>query len=397
VASVTDFFKVRSARFISLYQGHCLLVQRYTPSRQRIRLHLDPSESQKKPDEISPSLLVHHSNSSFIIPLHFELHSSISSISEDTWDACHSSSPFLKHSWIRCLEESNCASRSTGWVPQHVSIRIGKQLVGYVPLYIKEHSLGEFVFDQSWAEAAYRNRIDYYPKLLSGIPFTPATGDRILWMPSVSATYCNSDLSSFRGAVGEFLRQLAITNKLSSVHINFLRDEEATALAGGLDQVDTKLKSLPRSMQSLLESLKGVKDDYIRRTSLQYHWCNRNPNNSNMPYDSFDDYLRAFKSKRRIAIRRERSSVREDQGIRIDTVSGEEIRRHPGLVARMFDIYLATIQKMSFWGRQYLTLEFFELLVRSDFCKHLCFICARHNSTGAELKAEDVFAGTISE
>jgi predicted N-acyltransferase len=105
--------------------------------------------------------------------------------------------------------------------------------------------------------------------------------------------------------------------------------------------------------------------------------------------------LDCFKSKRRITIRRERKRVQQDEGIRVDAVMGEQILKHKGLVKRMFEIYLSTVEKMYF-GRQYLTLEFFELLCESSFIKNLCFMCARLNSTGKDLKAKDVFAGTIN-
>lgn len=112
------------------------------------------------------------------------------------------------------------------------------------------------------------------------------------------------------------------------------------------------------------------------------------------PYETFDEYLGCFKSKRRINIRRERKKV-TDAGIRIDVIRGREILQHPGLVERMFEIYQSTIQKM-YWGRQYLTLDFFKKLAQSDFVDNLCFMCARYNNTGETLKARDVFAGTFN-
>ena len=332
--------------------------------------------------------------------IEFQLHSSISSISPNDWDACLTdlSSPFLCHSWLRCLEESECASSSTGWVPQHISISIDGALSGFVPLYIKGHSMGEFIFDQQFAEAAYHNGIEYYPKLLVGIPFTPATGNRILWNPEqVRKRYNREDITKLNRAVANFLKQIAISNNLSSVHFNFLTVDEATDLAGSLYSAEREDETLKDRVQALFSMQDDVKDDYLRRTSIQYHWTNRNPNNLDRPFHSFDDYLMCFKSKKRINIRRERRKVLEDENVQIDVISGKDILNHEGLLERMFDIYLSTIDKMVF-GKQYLTFEFFRLLSESDFVDNLVFFCARKDvAKGTELRAKDVFAGTFSK
>lgn len=333
----------------------------------------------------------------------FKLHSSVGSIPAEAWDACltNTSSPFLSHSWLRCMEESKCASPATGWVPSHVSILIDSETVGFVPLYIKGHSLGEFIFDQQFAEAAYQNGIEYYPKLLVGVPFTPATGNRILWHPQrVLQTFSREEIKILNQSVAKFLKQLASSNKVSSVHINFLTESEAEDLGGPLPRpldedamkVETKIRSI------LLFQRRDIQDNYLRRTSLQYHWQNSNPNNHGKPFESFDDYLSCFKSKKRINIRRERKKVLEEEGVVIDVIAGKEILKYPGLVERMFEIYLSTIDKMV-WGRQYLTVEFFQLLAQSDFIDYLVFVCARRNVNVEQqkLEARDVFAGTFSK
>ena len=321
----------------------------------------------------------------------FEMHKSITDIPAEAWDSCldSTSSPFLEHAWLRCLEESKCASPETGWVPQHVSIQIDGETRGYVPLYLKGHSMGEFIFDNAWAEAAYQNGINYYPKLLVGVPFTPATGRRILLHPGMK--YTREEMAELRQSVGEFLKQVAAANQISSVHLNFVTDEEATDLAGERKEPKPAETSLKDSVKSMLQSL-SHKENYLRRTSLQYHWTNSNVNNDGRAYVNFDDYLGCFKSKRRITIRRERQKVR-DEGVRVDAVRGKDILLHEGLIERMYEIYVSTVDKM-FWGRQYLTLEFFQLLAKSDFVKNLCFMCAR--KTTGELRVEDVFAGTFN-
>ena len=337
----------------------------------------------------------------------FELRPSIGSIPAEDWNSClqEESSPFLEHSWLLCLEESGCASPETGWAPQHVVIRIDGVIQGYVPLYIKGHSMGEFIFDNSWADVAYQSGITYYPKLLVAVPFTPATGHRILLNRHVWESFPEKEIGQIRKAVATFLVQVAESNQLSSVHFNFLTELEATALSGSLPVLnslegDTKVNEEQQRFSSQVKEMlnrinvsKG--NNYLRRTSIQYHWINENSNNGGKPYTSFDEYLLCFKSKRRITIRRERRAVLEEQDIRIDSVRGTDILKYDGLVERMFEIYLSTVDKMV-WGRQYLTLDFFQRLAKSDFVRNLCFLCARPRSSGEQLRAEDVFAGTFN-
>jgi predicted N-acyltransferase len=334
--------------------------------------------------------------------IQFELHSSILEIRAEDWDGClandGTASPFMEHSWLRCLEESKCASPETGWMPQHVAIKIDGDICGFVPLYIKTNSMGEFIFDNGWAEAANANGIDYYPKFLVGVPFTPATGHRILLHPRITEKYSRSKIAELRKMVAIFLKGVARSSRLSSVHMNFLMEEEATDIAGKPEKTSRASydQTLEGEFNSILKRLQYVDvDGYIRRTSLQYHWSNSNSKNSGLPYKTFDEYLSCFKSKRRIAIRRERKKVQVDKDIRIDAVVGKDILKYDGLVERMFQIYLSTVNKM-FWGRQYLSLEFFSLLARSDFVDNLCFMCARRRSAGETLQAADVFAGTFN-
>ena len=336
----------------------------------------------------------------------FELRTSITEIPAEDWNSClkEESSPFLEHAWLSCLEESGCASAATGWAPQHICIQIDRVTRGYVPLYIKGHSMGEFIFDNSWAEAAYQSGIAYYPKLLVAVPFTPATGQRILLHPEVWATFDDKEISQVRRAVASFLIQVAESNQLSSVHFNFLTQDEAAELSGTLsvvNQVSSSTKgdeqqNFSNQVKDMLNRISMHKGNgYLRRTSIQYHWTNQNSNAGGRPYSSFDDYLGCFKSKRRITIKRERRLVLEEGDVRIDSVMGADILKYDGLVERMFEIYLSTVDKM-IWGRQYLTLDFFVRLSKSDFVQNICFLCARPRSSGEELRAEDVFAGTFN-
>lgn len=329
-----------------------------------------------------------NSNNMKNMTVEFQLHSSIFDISANDWDSCVNQdgspiSPFMQHTFLSSLEKSQCVSSQSGWVPRHVSIQINNITQGFSPMYLKHHSYGEFIFDQTWAEASYQNGINYYPKLLVAVPFTPATGQRILWRSSFLNSHHQNEgvntkssnelqqlLTQLRRAFGQYLRQLATSNNLSSVHINFLTDAEATDLAGPLNinaglgassspgggRTSSPSSKLQRQVANMLERFNQPppknKDDFIRRTSVQYHWINRNPQNHNKPFVSFDDYLTScFKSKRRIGIRRERRRVLQEENIRIHVLQGQAaIRSIPGLVPRMFEIYQSTIQKMTLWG-----------------------------------------------
>lgn len=216
-------------------------------------------------------------------------------------------------------------------------------------------------------------------------------GNRILINPRIRENSTPQTINELRRLIGDFLRQIAVSNNLSSVNFNFMKDEEATSLSTELKHPKVTVKN-----EGSKEKLNENSNKYLRRTSIQYHWLNQNPKNKNEPFQSFDEYLECFKSKRRIAIRRERRRVLHDEQIRIDAIVGTDILKHHGLIERMFAIYKATVDKM-YYGRQYLTLEFFKMLSKSDFCNNLCFICARNASTcSTTFKAEDVFAGTFN-
>jgi predicted N-acyltransferase len=268
----------------------------------------------------------------------------MSDIDRAEWDTLvgASGSPFLEWDWLASLEESGCVSAKTGWAPHHIIVRDRGRLVAGAPLYLKSHSQGEFVFDHTWADAAHRARIEYYPKLLVAIPFTPATGGRFLTHPEVPRAPL---LTLLAGA----LREICVANQLSSVHVNFCESE-------------------------IVEPLRAAA--FLHRQGVQYQWRNRG-------YTTFDDYLADLRSKRRNQIRRERRDVMA-AGIAVTVHEGEAI--DDALFAPMFRIYLSTIEKM-YWGRQYLNEKFFGLL-RDRFKRNLCFIVARRDG--------EIIAGTVN-
>ena len=156
--------------------------------------------------------------------MRLEVRSALSSIAPAAWDALvATASPFLEWGWLTALEESGCATADTGWLPQHLTLWDGDRLIGACPLYIKSHSQGEFVFDHGWAEAAARAGIRYYPKLLVGVPFTPATGARFLTDP-------DTDRRAVVRTLGSALKQLCREHGFSSVHVNFCLPDEVEVL-----------------------------------------------------------------------------------------------------------------------------------------------------------------------
>ena len=188
-------------------------------------------------------------------------------------------------------------------------------LAAACPVYLKSHSMGEFVFDHGWSDAAERAGIRYFPKLLVGVPFTPHTGQRFLVRPGY-------DRAELIEALGQALIALCGRNRLSSVHVNFCAQDEAAVLSGL---------------------------GFMERLGYQYHWRNAD-------YSSFDDYLAHLKSKRRYAVRHERAAL-DGQQIVIRVFTGDDIP--DDLLPAMYALYQTTIDKL-YWGRQYLTSKFFE-------------------------------------
>jgi predicted N-acyltransferase len=244
----------------------------------------------------------------------------ISEVERQRWDGLvGNASPFLKWDWLDSLEQSGCVNEETGWVPHHIIVEKGTQLVAACPMYLKLHSMGEFVFDHEWADAAQRSGIQYYPKMLVGVPFTPVTGRRFL-------TADGEDREALIRFIGQALAKIAADNKISSVHVNFcLADERQALEAVG----------------------------FFPRHGIQYHWQNRN-------FKSFDDYLASFRSDRRNKVKRERREVAE-RGITIRAYEGAELTQEH--LRTMYRLYKGHVDRL-YYGRQYLTEEFFDELHR---------------------------------
>ena len=225
--------------------------------------------------------------------------------------------PFLRPAFLDLLEDSGSVGPDTGWTPRHLRIATNGAEQAFMPLYLKDHSWGEYVFDWAWADAWRRHGLPYYPKLLSAIPFTPATGPRIRLAPGADRD------ALVRRLVAEAI-DLARDIGASSWHILF-PDEDQLAL------------------------LEGIEDaPLLRRTGTQFHWLNQG-------YGDFEDFLAALASRKRKMIRRERRQVAE-QGFAIEMLAGPDI--NADLWAFFHRVYHRTYLKRS-GSAGYLTQDFF--------------------------------------
>ena len=251
------------------------------------------------------------------------IHSATASIPAATWNSLVPSTdgvvdnPFLDHAFFLALEESGCATGRTGWQAQHILLTdAGGTAVGLLPLFLKSHSMGEYVFDHGWANALERAGGHYYPKLQGSVPFTPVTAPKLL-VPS-------GDLDVQAGLLATAQR-LAGERNASSVHLTFLPEAEAE-LAGSLD--------------------------WLRRADTQFHWHNEG-------FADFEQFLATLSSRKRKVIRRERRDALAD-GLTIRWLSGPEIEE------RHWDAFFAFYEDTGSrkWGRPYLNRAFFSLLGR---------------------------------
>lgn len=246
------------------------------------------------------------------------LHASITEIDAAAWDRCAGAdNPFLSHAFFLALEESGSVGARTGWLPRYAALHDGSGLVAVAPLFLKGHSYGEYVFDQSWARAYEQAGGQYYPKLQIAVPFSPVSGQRLLIDPGQLAQ------GTIRGVFGDALRQACEELGLSSVHMSFCTEAEQDVLAD---------------------------HGWMKRIGLQYHWHNQG-------YADFEQFLEALASRKRKGIRRERREA-QSCGLVFRTLRGPEITTQDW--DRFYAFYQATIDRK--WGQAYLTRRFFTLL-----------------------------------
>jgi uncharacterized protein len=225
--------------------------------------------------------------------------------------------PFVSYEFLSSLEESGAVAGRTGWQPRYLLAEDPDgSLLGATPSYVKSHSRGEYVFDHGWAEAFERVGGDYYPKLQIAVPFTPATGPRLLAAPGPLA-------DSVRTALASALVDITRESELSSAHVTFLTEPEWHALG---------------------------KQGFLQRTDQQFHW-------ENAGYTNFDDFLDRLASRKRKTIKRERKEALS-AGIEVSWLTGSDLTE--AVWDAFFAFYMETGSRK--WGRPYLTRDFFSIV-----------------------------------
>ena len=264
---------------------------------------------------------------------------SLKNIDETTWNnLVDSDYPFMKHSFLLSLEESKCVGEGTGWYTFHLVVKEEEDVIALMPMYIKTDSHGEFIFDWSWADAFYRNGLDYYPKLVSAIPFTPASGPRLCVLDESKRTHITS-------LIKEGLEEISIELGISSAHILLPEKKELTSY---------------------------VDSGFSTRTSYSFHWFNNN-------YSDFDDFLKELTSRQRKNLRKERSKI-FDQNIHMERIPGEDITEE--LWDSFFKFYQITYLKRGM--QAYLNLDFFHK-ISERLPKSLLLVIAKEAKTKGHL------------
>jgi hypothetical protein len=267
------------------------------------------------------------------MPLQLERITSLRAVDAAAWNSLAGDNPFLRHEFLLALEATGCVGAGTTWQPCHLVARDEHGLAGAIPLYIKYDSHGEFVFDWSWAEAYERAGRRYYPKLVAAIPFTPATGQRLLLRAGANAAIVTTLLNAVRDAAADL--------DASSLHVLFPTEAE----------------------RELLEQA-----GFLARKGCQFHWANDG-------YRDFDDFLARFSSEKRKKAKRERRRVIE-AGVVFEHLRGNEPTAADW--DAIFEFYSRTFLRR---GREpYLNREFFAAIAAS-MPDNLLVILARHGGT----------------
>ena len=261
--------------------------------------------------------------------------SSLANIKKEDWDLClNDDHPFTQYEFLLALEKSKSACLKTGWQPYHyVEYEKNKKISAICPLYIKNHSFGEYIFDQAWADAYTRHGLNYYPKLQSAIPFTPVTGERI---------FINNNSKNINKKKSDVISNIITEVKkinVSSLHFNFISNSKYWN--------NNELKI---------------------REGIQFHWKNYN-------YNSFDDFLKTLSSRKRKQIKKERLCL-EKNDLNVKFLHGNEIKEdHMNF---FYDCYTDTTSRK--WGSAYLTKDFFFQILKNFKDKILLIIAFQNNN-----------------
>jgi uncharacterized protein len=260
----------------------------------------------------------------------------ISEVPQPAWDALALGlkTPFMEWAWLHNMETSGSTTARSGWLPNHLTVWRGQDLIAAAPMYVKGHSYGEFVFDQQWAELSDRLGIQYYPKLLGMSPFTPAEGYRFLLAPGEDEIVITEIMLS---AIDQFCQR----NQISGCH--FLYADPAW-----------------RSMILSIEKFKF------------HSWMHHNYIWKNNSFSDFDNYLQSFNANQRRNIKRERKAVAA-AGLELRAFVGDEVPQ--SMLTLMYHFYADTCDKFGWWGSKYLTEKFFTQL-HDSFREHVVMFAA---------------------
>lgn len=269
--------------------------------------------------------------------LKVEWHSSISEIPRDEWNALAAPlpTPLLQWEWLHALEASGSISPDEGWIPVHMTLREGDSLVAAAPLYVKTHSMGEFVFDFAWADVARQVGMKYYPKIVGMSPATPSTAYQFLLHPDY-------DGERISRAMLERIEEFSRSNEIQTMAFNYVQ---------------------PR--------LKASLEAYGFQTwkHQSYQWINPG-------FGSFEDYLGVFRKNQRKNIRKERRSVSE-AGVRVVPVPGAEAPDR--YFSMMYELYELHNAQFGPWAAKFLNRAFFEELA-NGFRDRILFVAAHRGS-----------------
>ncbi|MCG5078679.1 GNAT family N-acetyltransferase [Paraburkholderia tagetis] len=234
---------------------------------------------------------------------------SIADVPAEAWNVLSSGNPFVRHEFLSALHDTGCATDATGWQPTYLLMKRGGRLAGVMPLYLKFHSRGEYVFDHAWADAFQRHGLRYYPKLLSAVPFSPVTGPRLL-----APTHADRVLLA-QGAI-----QLAKQLDVSSIHVLFSNEDDIEALRDA---------------------------GYMLREGVQFHW-------ENFGYKTFDEFLSKMSHDKRKKVKQDRRRV-HDAGVTFRWLRGQEIGQDD--LDFFYECYENTYREH--WNPPYLNRKFF--------------------------------------
>lgn len=262
-----------------------------------------------------------------------KIHNSISQIDKDKYNSIQDkNNPFFEYDFLNSLELSKCIGPVTGWDPRYLTLYDKEKIIGSLVFFIKTDSYGEFIFDWEWARAYERSGLDYYPKAVLAIPFTPTNGTRIFIHNNYNYEICATKLIYA-------LVDYCSDQNLSSIHCLFLNEKELSLFSNA---------------------------GFLSRITHQYHWHNRD-------YTSFDDFLSDLKSSKRKQIRKERNYI-EKSNIDIEVLCGNDVKQEH--IDAIWQFYFDTNNRK--WGNTYLNYDFFDL-IHKNFSDKIVIVLAKQD------------------